>query len=145
MSAPAVGGPVFFHETQTLPLWTYALMALVLFVLLSLLTVREDTRVGPGGVTVRFGFLHRTSIPTSDIRLAEAVQYRPVRDYGGWGIRGLARRRALSMRGDRGVLLTRTDGSTVLIGSQQPRELLAALAQAGVKTEDRLPAVVRDF
>jgi hypothetical protein len=145
VSGPSVGGPVFFQETQSLPLWTYALMALVLLILLSLLTLRQDTRVGPGGVTVRFGIVYRTSIPATDIRLAEAVQYRPVRDYGGWGIRGLGRRRALNMRGDLGVLLTRQDGSTVLIGSQRPRDLLAALAQAGVKTEDRLPPVTREF
>jgi hypothetical protein len=120
-------------------------MALALLALLSVLALRQDTRVGAHGVTVRFGFLYRTSIPMSDIRLAEAVQYRPVRDYGGWGIRGLGRRRALNMRGDRGVLLTRQDGSTLLIGSQRPRELLTALAQAGVKTEDRLPPVTQEF
>jgi len=150
MTAPGIGGsaldgPALFHESQSLPLWTYALMALVVLLLLSLLTMRQVTRVEPGAVTVSFGLLYRTSIPTSDIRTAEAVRYRPVREYGGWGIRGLGRRRALNMRGDRGVLLTRGDGSTVLIGSQRPRELLAALAQAGVKTEDRLPAETRDF
>jgi hypothetical protein len=146
MTAPGIGGgPALFNETQSFPLWTYALMALVVFVILSILTVRQVTRVEPGSVTITYGFLYRTSIPTSDIRLAEAVQYRPVRDYGGWGIRGTRGRRALNTRGDRGVLLTRANGSTLLIGSQKPRELLAALAQAGVKTEDRLPAEMREF
>jgi hypothetical protein len=148
VTAPGLAGPsgpVIFDETQSLPLWTYALIALLLFVVLSVLTLRQTTRVEPGAVTVRYGFLYRSSIPVADIRLAEAVQYRPVRDYGGWGIRGLGRRRALSMRGDRGVLLTRADGSTMLIGSQRPRDLLAALAQAGVKTEDRLPPETREF
>ena len=67
------------------------------------------------------------------------MAYRPIREYGGWGIRGFGKRRALNMRGDRGVLLIRKDGSTMLIGSQKPRELLAALGQAGVPTQDRLP------
>lgn len=146
MTAPGIGGgPSLFQETQSFPVWTYALMALVLFILLSILTIRQVTRVEPGAVVVSYGFLYRTSIPTRDIRLAEAVQYRPVRDYGGWGIRGSRGRRALNTRGDRGVLLTRADGSTLLIGSQKPRELLAALAQAGVKTEDKLPAEMREF
>jgi hypothetical protein len=138
-------GPVMFEETQRFPMWTYALMALVLFAVLSLVTMRQVTRVETGTVSVRFGFLSSTSIPTSEIRLAEAVKYRPVREYGGWGIRGLGRRRAISTRGDLGVLLTRNDGSTLLIGSQKPRELLRALAQAGVKTEDRLPPVTQEF
>ena len=88
---------------------------------------------------MRFGVLYRTSIPIADLARAEAVAYRPIREYGGWGIRGFGRRRALNMRGDRGVLLHRKDGSTILVGSQKPRELLAALGQAGVAVEDRLP------
>ena len=135
----------WFDESQGLPGWTYLLMGLVLLVLLSTLTLRQVTSVADDGVTVRFGFLYRTRVPFSEITRAEAVTYRPVRDYGGWGIRGLGRRRALNMRGNEGVLLTRVDGSTLLIGSQRPRELLAALARGGVATEDRLPVVVREF
>ena len=140
-----MNGPTLFEETQSFPIWTYGLMALVLLVVLSIVTMRQVTRVEPGAVTVRFGFIYSTSIPTSEIRLAEAVKYRPLRDYGGWGVRGLARRRAVNTRGDLGVLLTRNDGSTLLIGSQKPRVLLHALAEAGVKTEDRLPPVTQEF
>ena len=96
-------------------------------------------------MTVRFGFLYKTRVPFTEIARAEAITYRPIRDYGGWGIRGFGRRRALNTRGNEGVLLTRVDGSTLLIGSQKPRELLAALSRAGVETEDRIPVVVRDF
>ena len=135
----------WFDESQGLPAWTYLLMGVVLLVLLSTLTLRQVTSVADDGVTVRFGFLYRTRVPFSEISRAEAVTYRPVHDYGGWGMRGLGRRRALNMRGNEGVLLTRVDGSTLLIGSQRPRELLAALARGGVATEDKLPVVVRDF
>ena len=84
-----MNGPTLFEETQSFPIWTYGLMALVLLVVLSIVTMRQVTRVEPGAVTVRFGFIYSTSIPTSEIRLAEAVKYRPLREYGGWGIRGL--------------------------------------------------------
>jgi hypothetical protein len=89
--------------------------------------------------------LYRTRIPISEIISAEARAYRPVRDYGGWGIRGFGRRRALNARGNLGVLVTRQDGSTLMIGSQRPRELLEALARAGVSTKDNLPVVVKEF
>jgi len=148
VTAPGLGGPAgptLFEETQSFPFWTYALVALVLFVVLSVVSTRQVTRVDPGAVTVRYGFIYRTSIPVTDIRIAEAVQYRPLRDYGGYGVRGTGRRRAFNTRGDRGVLITRNDGTTVMIGSQQPRELLGALARAGVKTEDRLPPVTAEF
>ena len=108
-------------------------------------SLRQSTTVATDAVTVRLGFLSTTRVPLSEIAHAEALSYRPIHDYGGWGMRGSATRRVLSTRGDQGVLLTRVDGSTLLIGSQKPRELLAALAHAGVATQDRLPPVVRNF
>ncbi len=137
--------PAFFEETQHFSPWLYALAAFVLMILLAAVTASQTTRVTPEAVEVRFGVLYRTSIPIADLVQAEAVAYRPIREYGGWGIRGFGRRRALNMRGDRGVLLHKKDGSTILIGSQKPRELLAALGQAGVAVEDRLPPVVQEF
>jgi hypothetical protein len=43
------------------------------------------------------------------------------------------------------VLLVRRDGSTLLVGSREPRRLLEALATAGVATEDKIPADIRSF
>jgi hypothetical protein len=123
-------------------------MAVVLGVvalLAALLTVRLTTTVTPDALSVRYGFLYKTRVPLSEITLAEAVEYAPVREYGGWGIRGSRRRRALNARGNQGVLVMRSDGSTLLVGSQRPRELLEALARAGVATQDRLPIVVKEF
>jgi hypothetical protein len=140
-----MNGTTLFEETQNFSPWLYGLAAFLLAVLFSLLTARQTTTVTAQSVDVRFGIFYRTSIPLSDLAQADAVAYRPIREYGGWGIRGFGKRRALNMRGDRGVLLIRKDGSTILIGSQKPRELLAALGQAGVPTQDRLPAVTREF
>jgi hypothetical protein len=140
-----MSGPAFFEETQNFSPWLYALVAFVFAILIAVVTAHQTTRVTPEAVEVRFGVLYRTSIPIADLAQAEAVAYRPIREYGGWGIRGFGRRRALNMRGDRGVLLHRKDGSTILVGSQKPRELLAALAQAGVAVQDRLPPVVQEF
>ena len=140
-----MNGPAFFEETQGFSPWVYALLTIVVALLLGVLTLRQTTTVTADAVTIRFGFLYKLRIPLTEIVRAEAVAYRPVRDYGGWGIRSFGRRRALNTRGNQGVLVTRRDGSTVLVGSQKPRELLAGLAHAGVRTEDRLPIVVRDF
>lgn len=140
-----MNGSPWFEETQGFAPWAYVVISLVFLVLLSVLTLRQTTTVAEDAVTVRFGPFYRMRIPFSEIAQAEAVSYRPVREYGGWGIRGFGRRRALNTRGNLGVLVTSGDGSTVLIGSQKPRELLAALARGGVRTEDRLPVVVRAF
>ncbi|MDQ2869345.1 MAG: hypothetical protein M3S32_01285 [Acidobacteriota bacterium] len=135
----------FYDEVQGFGVWMYAVSALMILIALSVGSLKMKTTVAPDAVTVRFGFLNTTRIPIGEIARAEAIAYRPVRDYGGWGIRGFGNRRALNVRGDRGVLIVRTNGSTLMIGSQRPRELLSALARAGVATEDKLPADVREF
>lgn len=140
-----MNGPALFEETQSLSPWVVALMLAVVVLLGALLSLRLTTTVRPEGVSVRYGFLYRTRVPLSEITLAQAVQYAPVREYGGWGIRGSRRRRALNARGNQGVLLTRSDGTTLLVGSQRPRELLEALSRVGVATQDRLPIVVKEF
>ncbi len=138
-------GAGLYEETQGFGPWLYAVGALLVLIALSLATLQMRTSIARDAITVRFGFLKTTRIPVAEIARAEAVAYRPIRDYGGWGIRGFGRRRALNVRGNRGVLVVRTNGATVLIGSQRPRELLAALAGVGVKTEDKLPADLREF
>ncbi len=140
-----MNGPALFSETQNFSPWVYALAAFVLVLLFSVLGARQTTTVTAQSVDVRFGIFYRTSVPLSDLAQADAVAYRPIREYGGWGIRGFGKRRALNMRGNLGVLLVRKDGSTLLIGSQKPRDLLAAIGQAGVPTQDRLPPVIREF
>jgi len=140
-----MNGSALYNETQTFSPWVVALLLGVVALLGALLTLRLTTTVTPDALSVRYGFLYKTRVALSEITLAEAIEYAPVREYGGWGIRGSRRRRALNARGNQGVLLTRSDGTTLLVGSQRPRELLEALARAGVATQDRLPIVVKEF
>jgi hypothetical protein len=134
-----------FEETQGFGTVVLVAVTILVLVVMLLLTMRMTTTVRPDAVQIRFGWIYSKTLPIAEIARAEARIYRPVADYGGWGIRGMGRRRALNARGNRGVLLTLREGSTLLIGSQRPRELLAALAQAGVATEDRLPADIQEF
>ncbi len=58
----------------------------------------------------------------------EVVSYRPLMDYGGWGIRvGRDGERVLNARGNRGVRIELTDGTRLLIGSQRPEALAVAI------------------
>ncbi len=134
-----------YDEAQGFPGWIYGIVALAFLGILAVASLRMTTRVTPEALIARFGFLYSARVPLADIEHAEAIVYRPVRDYGGWGIRGIGRRRAVNARGNQGVLLVRRDGSTLLVGSQRPAELLAALHRAGVTTENKIPPDVREF
>ena len=66
-----------------------------------------------------------------DSLASKSSTYRPIADYGFWGIRsGRDGERALIARGNRGVRLELTDGSKLLIGSQRPEALAPAIETA---------------
>lgn len=89
------------------------------------------TEVRDDGLVVQFRWLWRPRrFRWGSIRRAEPRTYRPIREYGGWGIRFGPRGRAYNVSGDRGVQLELADGSRVLIGSRRADELAAAIAEA---------------
>lgn len=112
--------------------WPVMLLPIgAMFLALNLLY--EWTEVSDEGVRVQFGYivpLYVRRIRLEDIDNVSSTTYQPIPDYGGWGIRGFGSRVALNARGDRGVLLTLGSGATVLIGSQRPEELAAAIMDA---------------
>ena len=62
-----------------------------------------------------------------EIRRCEARTYRPILEYGGWGVRFSRAGKAYNVYGNRGVQLEFTDGSRLLIGSQHADELADAI------------------
>jgi hypothetical protein len=85
------------------------------------------------GLFYRFYPFHLSyhRIPYEDIRTAEARTYRPIMEYGGWGIRYSRKNgKAYNVSGNRGVQLELVNGKRVLFGSQNADELANAINQA---------------
>jgi len=79
-----------------------------------------------------FPFAWRT-VRLTDIESAQARTYRPLLEYGGWGVRwSPGRGMAWNASGNRGVQLTLTSGKQLLIGSQRADEL-AKVIREGAK------------
>ncbi len=78
-----------------------------------------------------FPLIHRR-IPVSSIQEVEAVEYNPLREYGGWGIKwgGPKRGWAYNISGNLGVRLKVAGGKCILVGSLLPEELAEALNKA---------------
>jgi hypothetical protein len=110
-----------------------AVSGLALPFLLAIYLLQMTTEVTPTEIRVWFGWvpIYRRVVSIGSIRRYAVVQYRPIADYGGWGIRaGRDGERVLNARGDRGVRLELTDGSKLLIGSQRPEELAETIERA---------------
>ena len=102
-----------------------------LLVMAWLLLVRLETEVRDDGVHLRFRLLWFPKLFGWDrVESAEAVEYRPIVQYGGWGIRrGWSGEWAWNVSGSRGVRLHLRDGKRFLIGSDQPDALAAAIKE----------------
>jgi hypothetical protein len=100
--------------------------------------MRLTVRVEPGHLHVRFFPFRRRDIPLREIARWQVRTYRPIREYGGWGLRHSLTGRgwAYNVRGNRGVQLEFTDGRRLLLGSQHPEELAAALDRASAQAGD---------
>ena len=85
------------------------------------------TLVDPEGIHIRFFPLSNRTIPFDNIISCKVRTYKPIREYGGWGIRFSRKGRAYNVSGDRGVQLELTKGMPVLIGSQKAEQLADAI------------------
>ena len=81
----------------------------------------------PGVVIVRYRPFVNRRIPIGQIARVEPRVYRPLGEFGGWGIRGWGGRVAYNVSGDTGVELTLADGRQILIGTQRAADLAGAI------------------
>ncbi len=91
------------------------------------LYLRLVVEVNDEGVWLRYIPLTKRLIRFGDIERCEAVDYQPMRQYGGWGIRGLGSNRAYNVSGSQGVRLHLRNGAVVVIGSQRAQALALAI------------------
>jgi hypothetical protein len=95
---------------------------------------RLIVEVHKDGVYFRFIPFHRRyqKLALDKIIKYEAVSYRPLADYGGWGIRRGKEGYAYTVSGSRGVMFGLEHGRNVLLGSNKPEEMARAVEQARI-------------
>jgi hypothetical protein len=112
-------------------------LAVTLGVAIWFLGMKLVTEVREDGLFIWFVWLWpQRTIPWEQIRSVGPRTYRPIRDFGGWGVRWAARGIVYHARGNRGVRLVLESGERVLIGSQHPDDLARAI---GARTGRTVP------
>jgi len=96
-----------------------------------LLTMKLETIIQTDRIKVRFFPFHLSfkQYLAGTIRAAYIRNYKPILEYGGWGIRfGLfGKGKAFNVSGNHGIQLVFKDESKLLIGTQKPQEAEVAL------------------
>ncbi|MEO0743990.1 MAG: hypothetical protein AAFY49_01455 [Pseudomonadota bacterium] len=88
---------------------------------------RMQTEVTADSVDISMFYLISESIPHGQIAEHQVLEYRPLREFGGWGLRYGSSGRAYSMSGSEGVRLVLDDGSQITLGSQNAEALASAI------------------
>jgi len=91
------------------------------------ITVRSDS--------VRMGFwpIFRRTIHFRDIAAVDAIEVDPMRDYGGWGLKGTSRSERgmlFSAGGHYGVMVTTRDGRRYVATAREPMDDVAETLRA---------------
>lgn len=114
--------------------------AIVLLVTLLIAVIRLETEIKEDGVYYRFFpfQLKMKRIAWDRISKAFVRQYKPLVEYGGWGMRiGIfGSGQAFNVSGNKGLQLIYDNGKKFLIGTQKPEALQIALLQIGRLSND---------
>lgn len=116
--AAGISGPRVLLALWPLPIWAW------------LWSVTLETEVRAQDLRIKFKcFWPERLVRYNQIQSVKSIRYRPIRDYGGWGVRGWFSVRAFNVSGDRGVLITFVGGKTLMIGSQRADQLALAITE----------------
>ncbi len=102
----------------------FAAVFVVLFLRMKLFVALDQT-----GIRFRFPPMLRKwkTIPVTEIERFEVRQYRPVFEYGGWGIKGSSKNKAYNVKGNIGLQLHLNNGKKVLLGTQRQQSFAYAM------------------
>lgn len=95
-------------------------------------SIKLISEVRNDGIYLRFFPLHQKFkvYPYDEIEKYEVRTYRPIYEYGGWGIRYGLKGKAYNVYGNKGIQLVFKNKKKLLIGSQKPEEFYNAIEKA---------------
>ncbi|HSL88004.1 MAG TPA: DUF6141 family protein [Ignavibacteriaceae bacterium] len=104
-----------------------------LILILLFLIFRLETRISEEKIYVRFYpfQLKFKEYRWSEISKCSIRQYSPIGEYGGWGLRGFGKNKAINISGNQGLQLDFINNKKLLIGTNKTKELTEALEKTG--------------
>jgi hypothetical protein len=119
-------GPIFTLLGLGLPIFFYI--------------IKMTTEIDNEGIHLYVFPLAKEYITFQSILSVEKRIYRPIAEYGGWGVRHSSKGKAFNISGDQGVQLELVNGEKVLIGSQRADEM-ATIIRSNLTSQDKAASV----
>ena len=104
-------------------------ISIILIVNIIIFSLKLKTRIDEKGITYQFFPIHLKSkiIAWSDLNKCYVRKYSPIKEYGGWGLRGRRKNvmglknygKAYNVKGNMGIQLEFKNGKKLLFGTQE--------------------------
>lgn len=122
---PAVRLDTMDDSNKELIITTVLISALLLGLWLFYQAMILKTKIDRTGVYVQFKPFHMREkyFSWDEISTCEVIQYNPLKDYGGWGVRFGRKGGAYNVKGNMGLHLILKNKKKLLIGTQKAEEL----------------------
>lgn len=117
---------IYFHLDHTDISFFYGSMMSTGFICGLLFFMRLQTKINEKSINYRLFPLHFKwqSILWSDVEKSEIRTFKPIKEYGGWGIRNsFSSGKAYIINGNVGLQLYMKNGKKILIGTKQEEKL----------------------
>lgn len=110
---------------KTGPVPALALFLLITIFVLIFRSLKLQVSLGMSAISYRFFPLQwkYRIIRVNNIESMKVIDYDPLSDYGGWGIRFGKKGIAYTAKGNHGLYIQRTDKRPLLIGTSKPKEM----------------------
>ena len=115
----------------------YALVFLAIFNLL-FFSMQLVTTIIEDAIIIRFYPFHIFPKRFEWSQLSEVIvrEYNPLKEFGGWGLRGFGNKKAMSVSGNWLIEIVFLNNQSLLIGTKCPKEVEAALAKTKFVKKD---------
>ena len=127
---------IFNHPFGRRPMSNMGLIAAIAFLLIFNLlfySMKLVTTIDKEAITVRFYPFHFFAKRFEWPQLSDVIvrQYNPLKEYGGWGLRGFGKRSVMTVSGTWLIEVVFVNNQSLLIGTCKPEEAKAALELSG--------------
>lgn len=94
-------------------------------IFLFIFNLKLETRIDQNGISFKYFPFVRSwrKYPKKSIKTISVINYNPITNYGGWGLKGNSTTKAYSILGDRGLLFDVGEEKNIMIGTMKAKEL----------------------
>ena len=119
------------HPTQTWVLVAFFVFGIFVMggLILLITKMRLIVEIRSDGIWFQYPPFYKNwkCIKKEEIKSFEVGNYKPVLEYGGWGIKGGKRKKAYNVSGNIGLKILLKNGNKVLFGTQKKQSVLYAM------------------